>query len=89
MEQLTGLIIPLGLLAILYFMIIRPQQKKEKKVTAMRSALKVGDEIITIGGVYGKIIKIKEDVLTIEVGSDKTKLVMARWAVGSVVTKEI
>jgi len=88
MQQLTGLIIPLGFLAILYFMIIRPQQKKEKKVTEMRSALKLGDDIITIGGIHGKIVKMKEDVITIEVGTDKTKLVMARWAVGSVVTKE-
>ncbi|SCZ07328.1 preprotein translocase subunit YajC [Alkaliphilus peptidifermentans] len=86
-QQLGGLIIPLGFLAIFYFLIIRPQQKKEKKVKEMRNSIKVGDEIITIGGIYGKVIKAKEDVITIEVGADKAKLVVARWAIGNTVTK--
>ncbi len=88
MQQFTGLIIPFGFLAILYFMMIRPQQKKEKKIREMRSNLTVGADIITIGGIYGKITKIKDDVITIEVGADKTKLVIARWAIGNVITKE-
>ncbi|KAB3537271.1 preprotein translocase subunit YajC [Alkaliphilus pronyensis] len=87
MPQFGGLIIPLGFLAIFYFLIIRPQQKKEKKVKEMRNNIKVGDEIITIGGIYGKVIKAKEDVVTIEVGADKTKLVIARWAIGNTVSK--
>lgn len=84
MENLTGLIIPLGFLAIFYFLIIRPQQKREKKTREMRNNLKVGDEIVTIGGIYGSIVKIKEDIITIEVGADKTKLTIAKWAVGNV-----
>lgn len=88
MEQFYGLIIPLGMLAVLYFMIIRPQQKKEKKVREMRNSINVGDDVITIGGIYGKITKVKDDQITIEVGADKTKLVVARWAVGSKVGKE-
>jgi preprotein translocase subunit YajC len=83
MQQFSGLIIPLGFLAIFYFLIIRPQKNKEKKIKEMRSNLKIGDEIITIGGIYGRVMKIKEDVLTIEVGADKTKLTITKWAVGN------
>lgn len=54
----------------------------------MRESLSNGDEIITIGGIYGKIVKVKEDILTIEVGSDKTKLDITKWAVGSVINKK-
>lgn len=85
MEQYSGILLMLGFLAIFYFLIIRPQQKKEKKVKEMRSNLKVGDEISTIGGIYGKIVTVKEDLVVIEVGSDKVKLTMAKWAIGNVV----
>lgn len=83
MQQFSGLIIPLGFLAIFYFLIIKPQKTKEKKIKEMRNNLQVGDEIITIGGIYGKVMKIREDVLTIEVGMDKTKLTITKWAVGN------
>ena len=51
----------------------------------MRDSLKVGDEVITIGGIYGKILISKEDVVTLEVGSTKTRLDMTKWSIGSVV----
>lgn len=86
--EFGGLIIPLGFLAIFYFLIIRPQQKREKKTKEMRNNLKVGDQVVTIGGIHGSILKIKEDVLTIEVGADKTKLTIAKWAVGNVLNDE-
>ncbi|MDI9475769.1 MAG: preprotein translocase subunit YajC [Natronincolaceae bacterium] len=86
--QYVNLIFPLGVLVVFYFILIRPQQKKDKKIREMRGNLKVGDEIITIGGIYGKIIKIKDDIVTIEVGSDKTKLPTTRWAVGTVISQD-
>ncbi len=86
MEQYSGILLMLGFLAIFYFLIIRPQQKKEKKVKEMRSNLKVGDEISTIGGIHGKIVTVKEDIVVIEVGSDKVKLTMAKWAIGNVLS---
>lgn len=86
--QYANLIFPLGVLVVFYFILIRPQQKKGKEVREMRSSLKVGDEIITIGGIYGKIIKIKDDIITIEVGTDKTKLSTTRWAIGAIVPKD-
>ncbi len=85
MENLQAFILPIGLLAIFYFFAIRPQRKKEKEIKEMRGSLKVGDEVVTIGGIYGKIVVVKDDVLTIESGSAKTKLELTRWSVGSVV----
>ena len=69
---------------IFYFMLIRPQRKKDKEAKQMLENLKVGDRICTIGGIYGTIVRIKDDVLTIEVGEAKTQMMIARWAVRNV-----
>lgn len=87
-EQAMGLILPIGVLVVFYFMLIRPQQQRDKKVKEMRKNLKVGDEIVTIGGIHGKITKVKEELLTIEVGADKVKLSVTKWAIGSVISQE-
>ena len=68
------------LIAIMYFLMIRPQRKKSKEEKEMRENLKVGDEIVTIGGIYGRIISLKEDTMVIESKSDHSKLTFARWA---------
>ena len=68
---------------IFYFMLIRPQRKKDKEAKKMLENLKVGDRICTIGGIYGTIVRIKDDVLTIEVGEQKTQLVFARCGASS------
>ena len=72
------------LIVVFYFFLIRPQRKKDKEAKAMLDNLKVGDRICTIGGIYGTIVRIKDDVLTIEVGEQKTQMVFARWAVRNV-----
>lgn len=87
-QQLVTLMPLVLLIVIMYFLLIRPQKKREKAVQTMRSALKVGDEIITIGGICGKIVKTKDETLTIQVGADKTKFEIMRWAVSKVVTDE-
>ena len=69
---------------VFYFLLIRPQRKKDKEAKAMLDNLKVGDRICTIGGIYGTIVRIKDDVLTIEVGEQKTQMVFASWAVRNV-----
>ena len=69
---------------VFYFLLIRPQRKKDKEAKAMLDNLKVGDRICTIGGIYGTIVRIKDDVLTIEVGEQKTQMGFARWAVRNV-----
>ncbi|MBQ2286354.1 MAG: preprotein translocase subunit YajC [Acutalibacteraceae bacterium] len=64
----------------MYFLLIRPQRKKQKEEKKMRDNLQVGDEIVTIGGIYGRVISLKEDTLVIESASDHSKLTVARWA---------
>lgn len=64
----------------MYFLLIRPQKKKQKAEKLMRENLQVGDEIVTIGGIYGRVISLKEDTIVIESQSDHTKLTIARWA---------
>lgn len=73
-------------LFLMYLLLIRPQKKREKKIEDMRSNIKVGDEVVTIGGICGKIVKTKENTLVIQVGTDKTKFEITRWAVSSVVS---
>ncbi len=85
--QYGGLIVPIGFLVVFYLFAIRPQKKKENEIKAMRSSLRTGDEIITIGGIYGKILRVKDDMIIIEVGTTKTRLDITKWAVGSVVNK--
>ncbi|MDR1953934.1 MAG: preprotein translocase subunit YajC [Clostridiales Family XIII bacterium] len=69
---------------VLYFLMIRPQRKKEKQVNAMRNALQAGDKVTTIGGIKGQVVKTKDDVLTIQVGADKVKIDIMRWAISRV-----
>lgn len=72
------------IIVVFYFILIRPQRKKDKQAKAMLAALKRGDRICTIGGIYGTITNIKDDVLTVEVGETKTVMVFARWAIRNV-----
>lgn len=72
------------MLIVFYFFLVRPQKKRDKETKDMLNSLKVGDNITTIGGLCGKIVAIRDDVLTIEVGKDKVKLVYERWAVRDV-----
>ena len=76
------------LFGALYFIFFRPQSKKRKKEDKMRKEAQIGDEITTIGGICGRIVGIKEDTetLIIESGTDRSKLRIKRWAIGSVDT---
>lgn len=68
------------MIGAMYLFIIRPQKKKEKEDKKMRENLQVGDEILTIGGIYGRVISLKEDSIVIESKSDHSKMTIARWA---------
>ncbi len=85
----TGTLISYGvmfavMIAVFYFMLIRPQRKKDKQVKEMLAALKPGDRITTIGGIYGTIKSIKDETITLYVGSDRMEMVVARWAIRGV-----
>ncbi len=68
------------IVAAMYFLLIRPQKKKQKKEEAMRNNVQVGDEIITIGGIYGRVMSIKDDSMVIESLGDHSKQRIAKWA---------
>ena len=77
--------LPLVLLFVVFwFILIRPQRKKDKQVKEMLNNLKAGDRICTIGGIYGTIIGIKDDTVTLSVGRDNLSMVVARWGIRSV-----
>ena len=80
--------LPLVLLVFLmYFLLIRPQKRREKETAAMRNSVRVGDEVITIGGLKGRIVKTRDESLVIEVGADKIKFEIMRWAISKIENK--
>ncbi|NLJ41487.1 MAG: preprotein translocase subunit YajC [Clostridiales bacterium] len=72
------------IIGVFYFLMIRPQRKRDKENREMLAALTTGDNITTIGGICGKIVSVNDDIVVIEVGADKVKLVFERWAIKSV-----
>ena len=78
------IVMMLVMVAVFYFFLIRPQKKKDKAVKNMLAALKPGDRICTIGGLYGTISSIKDDNVTITLGAQQNTVVIARWAIRSV-----
>ncbi len=76
----------IGMFALMYFMMIRPQKKRQKEEQEMRNAVEVGDEITTIGGICGKVVIVKEQHLIIETGADRNRMQITRWAVQQNVT---
>ena len=68
----------------MYFLIIRPQKKKDKQMQDMRSSVEIGDSITTIGGIVGIVVSIKEDTLVVETGTDRSKIRFKRWAISEV-----
>ena len=73
-------------IVVFYFMLIRPQQKKDKEDRAMRENLEIGDEIVTMGGIVGLVVSIKEDTVVIETGSDRSKIRIIKGAVAQNLT---
>ena len=76
-----------GVIALMYFFMIRPQKKQEKKDAEMRNALQVGDEVTTIGGIIGKVVSIKEETFVLETTKDKTKIRFLKGAIRTVDVK--
>ena len=81
MPQLLSYGFPFFMLGVFYVLIIRPQRKKDKQIRTMRQNLKVVDNITTIGGINGRIVKLSDTTATIEVGSDRIKLSIERWGI--------
>jgi preprotein translocase subunit YajC len=82
------MLLPLLLIPVLYLVMIRPQQKRQKQWQSMLSSIKAGDRVTTSGGIRGIILSIKEDVIVIRVAPDNIKLEVAKNAIASVTTQE-
>ena len=80
-EMIIMIVVMIG---IFYFFMIRPENKKKKKLAEMRNSLAVGDTITTIGGIFGKVVSVSEDKITFETGEDRVRIQVARWAVSTV-----
>ena len=84
---LTTMLPMVLIFVVFYFFLIRPQRKKDKKVKEMLNNLKAGDRICTIGGIYGTIVNIKDDTVTLAIGQKNaapTEMTVARWAIRQV-----
>ncbi len=86
-SSLSMILMIVAMFAIMYFLMIRPQKKREQQERDMRNSIEIGDEIITIGGIVGRVVTIREEDLVIETGADRTKMKIQRWAVNSNKTK--
>ena len=73
-----------GMFAVFYFLLIRPNKKKQKAEEALRNSISLGDEITTIGGICGRVVSIKDEEITIESSIDRTLVQFKKWAVRDV-----
>jgi len=84
MNSSVGLVIYIVFFfALMYFLIIRPQQKKTKELESLRSSLKYGDTVVTVGGIVGDIISLTDDEVILTVGESKTELTVKKWAIST------
>ena len=79
----SSIVMLVAMLAIFYFMLIRPENKRKKEAEQMRSAVKNGDKITTIGGIVGTVVNVKDDKIVIETSADQVRIELAKWAISS------
>ena len=73
---------------VFYFFLIRPENERKKKLTEMRNNITIGDEIVTIGGIMGKVVQVTEDTITFETGEDRVRMQVTKWAISTNVREE-
>ena len=79
----STVIMMVAMLAIFYFMLIRPENKRKKEAEEMRSSVRKGDKITTIGGVVGTVVDVKENNIVVETSADQVRIEFAKWAISS------
>ena len=79
----SSVIMLVAMLAIFYFLLIRPENKRKKEAETMRSSVKTGDKITTIGGIVGTVVNVKDEKIVIETGADQVRIELAKWAISS------
>ena len=79
----STLIMLVMMIAIFYFMLIRPENKRKKEAEQMRSSVKKGEKIVTIGGICGVVVDVKESRIVLETGADQVRIEFAKWAIST------
>ena len=82
-EMTTTIVMLILMVGVFYFMLIRPENKRKKEAEQMRSAVKKGDEIVTIGGIVGTVVDVKEKNIVIETGADQVRIEFEKWAISA------
>lgn len=80
---MEGIIMLVVMFGLLYFMMIRPENKRKKEADALRKSLSPGDEVTTIGGITGTICAVKENTVVIETGADRVRIELTKWAIAN------
>ena len=80
---MTSLIMIVAMIAVFYFLMIRPENKRKKEAEQMRSAVKNGDQVTTIGGIIGTVVDVKGDKFVMETSADQVRIELAKWAISS------
>ena len=83
MAQLSFPLMLVAMIAVFYFLMIRPQKKQEKEAQAMRNSISVGDTITTIGGITGTVVDVKETRIVLETGADQVRIELEKWAIST------
>ena len=87
-RMIMGLLMWVVVFGVFYFLLIRPQKKKDKELKEMRENLNVGDKVTTIGGIIAHVAKVEENAVILEIGPNRTKVPFEKWAIGKVESKE-
>ena len=87
-QLIMGLLMWVVVFGVFYFLLIRPQKKKDKELKEMRENLNVGDKVTTIGGIIAHVAKVEENAVILEIGPNRTKVPFEKWAIGKVESKE-
>ena len=82
-DMMSTIIMLVAMVGIFYFMLIRPENKRKKEAEQMRTSLKTGDKITTIGGIIGTVVSIKDEKFVIETGADQVRIEFAKWALST------
>ena len=80
---MTSIVMIVAMIAVFYFLMIRPENKRKKEAEQMRSAVKTGDVITTIGGIVGTVVSVKDEKFVLETGADQVRIEMAKWAIST------
>ena len=82
-DMTSTIIMMVVMVGIFYFLLIRPENKRKKEAEQMRSAVKVGDRITTIGGIMGTVVNVKDEKFVLETGADQVRIEFAKWAIST------